>query len=130
MTPGKDGRTVLVIDDDESVRALIRRVLEGANYPVVEVQDARRWREACGPAGPSLAVVDLFMPDRDGFETIAELQRELPSVPIVAVSGSVPIATASALAAASHMGADRVLPKPFTPQQLLDVVRSLLPRAP
>jgi hypothetical protein len=81
------------------------------------------------PAPLARAVAGLFIHDRDGFDTIAELPRDVPSPPTEAVSGGVPIATTSALAATSHVSADRVLLELCTPRQPLPVVREQIEAA-
>jgi len=120
------GKSVLVIDDEPVLCEFAASVLGKHGFRVITTTDSRRWRAACGDVVPDLVILDLFMPEPDGIETMRALRETWPTVRIVAVSGSVPIASKSALAAASRLGADRALPKPLDETALLRTVRELL----
>jgi CheY-like chemotaxis protein len=118
---------ILVIDDDPAVRAAMQMVLERDGLEVNAVGD--------GPTGIKLVVaedfdlllVDLFMPGMDGLETIRQVHRHKPGLPIIIMSG---LSFASAagtqppdfLAMAGKLGAVGNLKKPFRPRELLAVV--------
>jgi CheY-like chemotaxis protein len=117
---------ILVIDDDPAVRAAMQMVLERDGFEVSAVGD--------GPAGVKLVaaedfdllLVDLFMPGMDGLETIRQVHRHKPGLPIVIMSG-LSFATAGTpppdfLAMAGKLGAVGNLKKPFRPRELLAVV--------
>ena len=70
-----------------------------------------------------LVIMDVLMPEKDGFETIVELRRKYPNVKIVALSGGSRIKGNSYLLIASKLGAQQTLPKPFNPEELLSTVR-------
>jgi len=125
MANGSGNPVALVIDDEEPVRTMLRRILESIGLDVVEAEDGTRWSDVLGDIRPDLAIVDLFMPGQDGLETIGQVRGRWPSIPILAISGSVPVASKSALAAAAHLGADRVLMKPFGPAELTAVIGEL-----
>ena len=116
---------ILVADDDDQVRMLLKRVLVKAGY---EVSEARNGNEAVRlftqkPA--ALLITDLIMPDKEGIETIQEFRRNQTPVKIIAMSGGGRLDQNMYLSMAKKIGADRVLTKPFMPQELLKVVQEL-----
>jgi CheY-like chemotaxis protein len=127
MTPASNPLRILVIDDDDAVRYLLRKALTLAGH---EISDARDGNEAIRlfkdrPA--QLVVTDILMPEKDGIEAIRELRRNCPEVKIIAISGGGRIDPKMCLLMAKHVGADRVLPKPFDAHALLAVVQDLFP---
>jgi CheY-like chemotaxis protein len=81
-------RPVLVVDDDVTVRQLLRRMLESEGYTVVEADNGRAALERLGEVAPSVILLDLMMPEMDGFEFAAAFRRhELwAAVPIVVIT--------------------------------------------
>ncbi len=79
---------VLVVDDDVAVRQLLRRILEPEGYTVVEAENGRTALERLRDFSPSVVVLDLMMPEMDGFEFVAEFRRHEPwrAIPIVVVT--------------------------------------------
>jgi DNA-binding response OmpR family regulator len=117
---------ILVADDDDQVRMLLKRVLVKAGY---EVSEARNGNEAVRmfklkPA--ALLITDLIMPDKEGIETIQEFRRNQTPVKIIAMSGGGRLDQNMYLSMAKKIGADRVLSKPFMPAELLKVVQELI----
>lgn len=78
--------TILIIDDDEAMRALMREVLERDGHRVNEAPDGDIGLQQFAAEPAELVVVDLFMPKRGGWETIRELQQLAPGLPFVIVS--------------------------------------------
>lgn len=76
--------------------------------------------------GVAVAVVDLIMPDRDGMEVIRDLKRVRPKLPIIAISGTSASHEGSLHAAALALGADRILLKPFSFQDLSEAIEQML----
>ena len=111
---------VLVVDDVESVRRLIRRVLEHAGHRVLEASDGVE-ALACLAEYPAVELVltDLRMPNMDGWELATRLSGRAPRVPVLFMSGF-----------DEHLAADTVagpvLPKPFTAERLDDLIRQVL----
>lgn len=119
------GPIVLVVDDDEGVRALLRVTLEQEGYRVREAAGARNGLEALAGEAPDLVLLDVMMPEMDGWEMLQQVQRRHGrAVPVIMFSGSV---DESALAAESR-GASGFVGKPFDPQQLLEQARRILSR--
>ena len=114
---------VLVADDNDEVRSLIRRSLERAGYGVCEAANGEEAVRALRTMSFDLVVTDIFMPEKDGLETIVYLRREAPGTKIIAISGG---DTDLFLTDARGLGATDVLAKPFTPRQLLQLVTAVL----
>jgi CheY-like chemotaxis protein len=111
---------VLVVDDVESVRRLIRRVLEHAGHRVLEAGDGVE-ALTCLAENPAvdLVLTDLRMPRMDGWELATHLSRRSPRVPVLFMSGF-----------DEHLASDTiagpVLPKPFTAERLDDLIQQVL----
>ncbi len=116
-------RKVLIAEDDEGVRTVIRHWLEKAGYDVTEATDGDVALRALRAAPYDVAIVDILMPEKDGLETIMCMRREMPDAKVIAISGRENLLF---LNDARGLGADRTLTKPFTPQQLLDTVTEVL----
>lgn len=117
--------TVLVIDDDDMVRSLIVRALTGARYTVIEAADGQAGLSLARANSVDLVVTDLVMPVQEGVETIMTLRRERPRLPIIAISGGVTNSRLY-LDIAGRIGARRILAKPFTPKELIQLIEQVL----
>ena len=117
---------VIVIDDDDSVRDLMVRILVRAGYEVAPAKGGRDGVALCRKQPPDLIVTDIIMPDQDGIETILQLRRLAPSIPIIAISGGGRANLSGFLDAAHKLGANSVLQKPFKPVDLLAAITELL----
>jgi CheY-like chemotaxis protein len=115
---------ILIIDDDPDARALLEQVLTSAGHRTITAAEGDEGLKRYLSEPVDLVITDLFMPERDGFETIAELHRRSPDLPIIAMSGRTP----ALLPAARAMGAKEILQKPFSSDQLLALVHKLLPK--
>ena len=123
--------TVIVIDDDDKVRTMMRQALERAGHEVVEAGDGRAGLELYRRHPPDVVVTNIYMPERDGLEVIREIRRQRHRVPVIAVSGGVSMRAGSGaiggvLDAARQLGAASVLAKPFDIGQLLSAVAAAL----
>ncbi len=119
------GPLVLVVDDDAGVRALVRSILEQDGFRVREAAGARDGLDALAGDAPDLVLLDVLMPEIDGWEMLQQVQRRHGrAVPVIMFSGSV---DETALAAKSR-GASGFVGKPFDAQQLLEQTRRILPR--
>src|SRR5262245_52143055 len=87
-SPGTDVRRILVVDDSDSVRSVVRQQLEAAGYVVVEADSVDAALILVREAPPNLVVTDIQMPGRSGIELIHEVRREFPNVLILAMSGA------------------------------------------
>ena len=113
---------IVVIDDAPEVVAAISEVLRAAGHSVVPVAGDAQAEAKIGEERPDLVLLDLVMPDRNGFEILRGLRRrnETRSCPVVVVSRK---CEPSDRQWARMQGATDFLAKPFTPGELLDVVR-------
>ena len=121
-------KRILVIEDDDSVRKLIRRILEGAGYSVQEAPDGVQGVQTYREQRPDLVLTDIFMPGKEGLETILELGLLDPEVRIIAVSGGGNMGILNPLPMAAKLGALRTLSKPFSGKELVDLVEEIFPR--
>jgi CheY-like chemotaxis protein len=116
---------ILLVEDDSEVRRALRLNLEGFGHFVVEAGNGYEAMEALRSVRADVIVMDLVMPERDGLETIMELRRHRPELPIVAMSGGGRIAPGINLSVARRLGATRVFVKPFPVAELDRAVAEL-----
>ena len=114
---------ILVADDDPDVRATLRVALELEGYEVETVSNGARAMHAHERKPADVLITDLFMPERDGFETLKYFRARSPGIWIVAISGWQRWQKADYLAVARDAGADATLRKPFTLGELLESLR-------
>ena len=117
---------VLVVDDTEAVRTLIRTILELEGIEVFTATDGQAALDSVAEVEPDLITMDVVMPRLDGLAAAAALKArpDTSRIPIVMVSAR---AQAADRAKGAGAGADAYLTKPFEPGDLLAAVRSLLP---
>ena len=111
--------TILVVDDEENIRHTLRGVLSDEGFDVLEAPDGRRALELLEHVAPSLAIVDVWMPEVDGIELVERMRLQAPGVPIIVISGHGTIETAVRVI---RLGAFDFLEKPFPLDALLGVV--------
>ena len=119
------GELVLVVDDESAVREITRRTLEAFGYRVVTATDGAHAVGIYGQRGGEIDVVltDIMMPILDGPATIRALTRMDPSVRIIAASG---LGANGGVARAADYGVKHFLPKPYTANTLLAILRQVL----
>jgi CheY-like chemotaxis protein len=116
--------TVLLIDDDDAIRGLLRTALEGVGYVVSEAANGIEGFQSFRQSPTDLVVTDIYMPGCDGLEVIQTLRRINPGIKILAVTGRSDIA--DFLEVARMLGASSVLRKPFEMGVFLQTVEDLL----
>lgn len=117
---------ILIVDDDPSLRAVMRKLLERRGHQVREAADGARALELARRSRPDLVITDLFMPEKEGIETIVEMREAFPRLPILAVSGGGALGPGSALGDAEALGANASLAKPFSVESFQEAVDRLL----
>jgi DNA-binding response OmpR family regulator len=117
---------ILLVDDDAELRLGLRLNLERFGHRVAEAGGGRDALEFFRTNAAEVVVTDLFMPDRDGFEIITEMNRKWPYLPIIAMSGGGRLAPGINLRIAARLGAKRVLAKPFSVSELNEAVIALV----
>lgn len=118
---------ILVVDDDDALRLVIRRTLQSAGYRIAEAADGRQAYRELSRQRVDLVITDIIMPDVEGIELILHLRRDYPRLPILAVSGGGRISPEDYLLSARRCGATSTLTKPFEVHELLTQVAALLP---
>ena len=120
--PGANGgETILLVEDDESVRALVRRILESAGYDVLLATRPSEAELLLAQADRvDLLLSDVVMPEMSGFELAARLRHSNPALRMLFISGNAYVASSS-----THSDAE-LLKKPFTPAELAQAVRRTL----
>lgn len=119
---------VLVIDDDEEHRTLIKHMLVGVGHRVEEASDGVEGLKAFKKQPPHLVLTDINMPGLDGHEVISALKVVHPEIPIIAISGGSAVAKDELLLKAAQLGATEVIMKPFEFEQLAGAVGRALGR--
>lgn len=117
---------LLIADDDEAFRRMLRRMLEAAGHQVTEARDGREACELYRALPADLVITDILMPGAEGTETILNLRALFPRVRVIAISGGGGPDTKLNLLVAEKLGARRTLTKPFTQKELLDAVADVL----
>jgi two-component system, OmpR family, KDP operon response regulator KdpE len=118
--------TILVVDDEPQIRKLLRLALETHGYAVVEAATAEAALRAAVMRRPDLVVLDLGLPDREGFDVLAAL-REWSQLPVLVLSVR---AREAEKVRAFELGADDYVVKPFGMAELLARIGAALRRRP
>jgi len=117
-------RTILVVDDEDSIRGLFHELLTAEGYRVLVASDGRQACEILHRGMDlDLVITDLVMPNQEGIETIRAIRQQYPNVKIIAISGAF---GGKFLRMAKLLGADATLTKPVPPDELCDAVAALL----
>lgn len=118
---------ILLIDDDDQIRTMLKRMLEKAGYgDVEEAGDGHIGMKLFRRQPFDLVITDLIMPNQEGIETIMELTGTYPRTKIIAMSGGGRVDPQGYLEMAGNLGASRTLSKPFKSSDLIGMVRDLL----
>jgi DNA-binding response OmpR family regulator len=117
---------ILIIDDDDQVRALLRQILSRDAHEVIEASNGKQGAQVFHEQPVDLVITDLVMPEREGIETIVELRRTHSDIQVIAMSGGGAGDAETYLQGARLLGARRVLRKPFGRQDLLEAVREVI----
>jgi excisionase family DNA binding protein len=120
----REGPTVLIVDDDPGTRALVRASLELEGFEVVEAESGTTGLAAVDEESPDLILLDVMMPQMDGWEMLRRVQEvHGGAIPVVMFSGKVDDSSAGE---AAERGASGFIGKPFDPQALVDRAKQLL----
>lgn len=120
---------ILVIDDDSDLCTMMQEVLEAEGYKVSVAADGERGISLHRKQPASLLITDIFMPNKEGIETIRDFRAEYPDMPIIAMSGGGRLKRrGSHLFTAKELGAALILRKPFKMSELLTSVAAVLNR--
>jgi two-component system cell cycle response regulator DivK len=119
-------KRILIIEDQEDNRAIMRDVLSTAGYALIEAVDGEEGVKLARSERPDLILMDIQLPLLDGYEATRQIRatEDLKSVPIIAVTS---YALSGDEAKTREAGCDSYVAKPFSPRELLAKVRALLP---
>jgi len=121
--PATPAKSVLIVDDDAAILSVCERALTDAGYQVLTARDGAEVSGMMNHATVDLLLVDIFMPEVDGFEVIQKVRERSPSVVIVAMSGGgAGFQPNDVLHLSGRMGARAALTKPFTAEQLTNTI--------
>lgn len=122
------GKYVLIIDDENAVRKIIRDNLSLSGFSVVEAADGEQGLQMVAVTNPPAVVItDIIMPGKSGLDVIAALRKGQPSIRIIAISGGGKVkATDDLLEKAKELGADAVLSKPLDLDELEKTIEKFL----
>jgi DNA-binding response OmpR family regulator len=118
------GRRVLLVEDDARVRRVLRLALEDEGFTVLEAADGRQCLERLAEGEPDVVLLDLMLPDRDGFSVCREVRRgsEVPVIMVTARTDSHDVV------AGLESGADDYVTKPLVAKELSARIRALMRR--
>lgn len=119
---------ILVIDDEQEFRRMVRAFLEADGHEVFEAVNGLDGMEKFQSVEPELVVTDILMPHQDGIETIRQIRVIDPDVKIIAISGGGQFSASAFLMIADETGADRSLQKPLRRNRFMTEVDQLLPK--
>jgi len=117
---------ILIIEDDEDLRGWMRIILEDAGHDIIEAENGLEATDLHKATPFNLIITDLFMPEKEGFETIKDLKQEDPNVLIIAISTGGRFKSEANLRIAGQLGADHTISKPIDREQLLKIVDTCL----
>lgn len=116
--------TILVIDDEQSIRGLVREILEKEGYHVIEAENGRKGLALYQQHPVDLVIMDLLMPETDGLEATLQLTREYVDAKVIAITGAQ--GNRNFLDVAKLFGARRTIEKPFDINTLIQAVKEEL----
>ena len=121
---------ILLIDDEEDIRNILALMLQSAGHTVREAANGAEGLRVYRAAPADLVITDVVMPEQEGLSTIMELRKLTPGLKIIAMSGGFAYDPKLYLHMAARLGADRVLRKPFSFEDLTATVNAVLATPP
>lgn len=119
--------TILIIDDDSTVRKLYSVMLSKKGFEVITFGDGKSALRFLELYTVDLVITDIFMPEQDGFEIIIQLKRMRPELKVIAISGGGPYLSPDLyLSMAMNMGAVRIMSKPIGSDDLVNAINDIL----
>jgi two-component system chemotaxis response regulator CheY len=122
---------ILVIDDDELIRGTVQTILASEGHDAVLAVDGEDGIRQFQRQQFDLVLCDVFMPRKEGLETVREIRQLSAGTPIISMTGSIPASDGGGLdpdflRMSGMLGATRTIAKPFRPRELLTLVRACL----
>ena len=121
-----DRKRILIIDDEPTALDLLRRILEMKGYEVFSAVDGQEGVTRFRYQPCDLVITDMVMPVKGGLQTILDLRKEAPDLPVIAISGGGTIAKERYLTVAGYLDNVITIAKPFTVEEVAGAVEQLL----
>ena len=118
------GKRILLVDDDEKLRRLLKEYLEGYEFQVLTVADGEAVMNAIRRESPEIVILDVMLPKKDGLEVLKEI-RAVSRIPVIMLTAK---GEEADRVVGLELGADDYLPKPFSPRELLARIKAVLRR--
>ncbi len=118
------GKRVLLVDDDEKLRRLLKEYLEGYQFQVLTLGDGEAVLNSIRKESPEIVILDIMLPKKDGLEVLKGI-REVSRVPVIMLTAK---GEEADRVVGLELGADDYLPKPFSPRELLARIKAVLRR--
>ena len=117
---------ILIIDDDIQVNKLINIILADEGYEVLQAYNGVEGLNILNNSpGIDLIITDIIMPEKEGIEVIRDVKKNYPKLKIIAISGGGRISAHNYLNLAKSLGADHILEKPFSKNDLITIIQQL-----
>ena len=120
------GKKVLVVDDDEKLRALVGEYLEGYGFQTIDLPDGRSVLNTIRRESPDIVILDIMLPGRDGLDVLKDIRAEF-NLPVIMLTAK---GEEADRIVGLELGADDYLPKPFNPRELLARMKAVIRRLP
>ncbi|MBN1517396.1 response regulator [Candidatus Sumerlaeota bacterium] len=117
---------ILIVDDEEAVRNMVKKMLSMAGYDTVCAKDGNEAIRLWGQENPDLILLDIIMPEKDGLETVIEIRKKASDTRIIAYTGGGPFSPDELLSTAKLLGCCSVLSKPLRSDELISAVQEAL----
>ena len=117
---------IIVIDDQESIRRVVRRALELEGHEILEASEGEAGMALLARERVDLVITDIFMPGQDGIVTLREIRKRFPALKVMIISGGDETGLMDLRRDAELLGAVSSLSKPFDAKELIAAVRAIL----
>ncbi len=117
---------IIVIDDQEPIRRIVRRALENDGHQVFEASDGELGMALLEREPVDVVITDIFMPGMDGIQTLREIRKRFPAIKVIAMSGGDSTGMMDLRRDAELLGAVKSLLKPFNARDIVDIVQTVL----
>ena len=121
---------IIVIDDQEPIRRIVRRALEQQGHEVLDASEGEMGMRLLERHAADVVITDIFMPGQDGILTLRQIRKQFPAVKVIVISGGDSSGLLDLRHDAELLGAVRSLQKPFTAAELIQTVREVLSDRP
>lgn len=116
---------ILVVDDEPTVRAALKRFLTRHNFNVTEAEQGEEGIAIIEEGGIDLVIMDIQMPVKGGIETLLQLRKDFSDLKIILISGKMPAESQALTTLVKQFGVEHFLFKPFSNKELLKRIDSL-----